>query len=67
MERQISMDEPYLTVKEVAALLRVSRQSIYIWIDEGRLQAVKIGKNVRVARRDLDSLIRPIVPAQEAR
>jgi excisionase family DNA binding protein len=37
------MDE-FLTVKEVAALLKLNQQTIRNWIDSGRLPAVRLGE-----------------------
>ncbi|WP_447984735.1 helix-turn-helix domain-containing protein [Nitrospira sp. Nam74] len=34
-----------LRVSEAAALLNVSRWTVYRWIEEGRLKATKIGKS----------------------
>ena len=46
----------YLTVDETAALLRVTRDSVYRLIHQGKLPAVRIGRMMRVDRRDLDCL-----------
>ncbi|HMZ57116.1 MAG TPA: helix-turn-helix domain-containing protein, partial [Nitrospira sp.] len=48
------MDQPLLRVKDVAQLLQVSKWTIYRWIDEGRLDATKIGTgSLRVFRRSV--------------
>ena len=48
------MDQPLLRVKD-AQLLQVSKWTIYRWIDEGRLDATKIGTgSLRVFRRSRD-------------
>lgn len=36
-----------LTAEEVAQLLRVNRSSVYRWVEQGLLPAVKIGRTVR--------------------
>ncbi len=54
------MGETYLTVKEVADRLRVTRQSVYNWINDGRLKAVKVGgKALRITERSVNDLIQP--------
>ena len=44
---------------EVAKILNVTRQSIYRWIREGKLQAVEIGDSLRIRQSDLDNFIKP--------
>lgn len=59
------MEETYLTVKEVAEKLRVTRQAIYNWITEGRLKAVKVGgKSVRIPASSIAALIQPLEPGE---
>ena len=48
-----------LNVSEVADLLRVSNQTVYNMIRDGRLKAVKIGRGWRFMRKDIESIIRP--------
>ncbi|MDP8960578.1 MAG: helix-turn-helix domain-containing protein [Actinomycetota bacterium] len=43
-----------LTVAEVAGLLRVSTMTVYRLIRTGELSAVRVGRNYRVRRNDLD-------------
>ncbi|MEW6245533.1 MAG: helix-turn-helix domain-containing protein [Nitrospirota bacterium] len=38
------MDKPLLRVKEAAEFLRVSRWTIYRWLEEGRLGGTKLGR-----------------------
>lgn len=38
----------FLTVAEVASLMRVSRMSVYRMIHAGELEAVRFGRNFRV-------------------
>ena len=52
------MEPPLLRVQEAAALLRVSKWTIYRWIEEGRLRATKIGRgSLRIFRVSLNGLI----------
>ena len=48
-----------LNVKETADLLRISVQSVYNMIKDGRLHAVKVGREWRFMRKDLESIINP--------
>ncbi len=47
-------DEPLLTVGEVAEIMRVSNMTVYRLIKAGQLGAIRVGKNYRIRRRDLD-------------
>lgn len=42
------------TVSEVAALLRVSRMTVYRLIRQGDLPAVRIGRGYRIPEDDVD-------------
>ena len=43
-----------MTIKEVADFLRISTISAYSWVRDGKLPAIRIGKEWRVRTRDLD-------------
>lgn len=47
----------FLTVAEVAAILRVSTMTVYRLIKAGNLPAVRIGKSYRVAEDDVDAYL----------
>jgi excisionase family DNA binding protein len=51
-----------LTVRETAALLRVSPITVRRYIASGRLAAVRVGRGVRVERMSLKQLVSPVVP-----
>lgn len=52
------MDKQLLRVGEAAQVLNVSRWTIYRWVDEGRLQATKIGKgSLRIFRESVNALV----------
>ena len=46
-----------LTIAEVAAYLKLSRRTAWRWCKSGRLRAVKVGHQWRVARSNLDNFI----------
>ncbi len=48
------INQELMTIKEVADFLRISTISAYSWVREGRLPAIRIGKEWRVRSRDLD-------------
>ena len=52
------MNKQLLRVNEAAAVLNVSRWTVYRWVEEGKLSATKIGKqSLRVMRNSVDKLI----------
>jgi len=50
------MNEKFLTLKEVAKKLRVSKRSIYRYIGIGKIKAVKVGY-WRISEKDLARFI----------
>jgi excisionase family DNA binding protein len=52
-----TVDEEFLTVAEIAALLRLNQQTVRNWIDQGSLPAVRVGRRVRVRQSDLNRLL----------
>jgi excisionase family DNA binding protein len=47
----------FLTVNEVADLMRVSSMTVYRLIKSGDLPAVRVGKSYRVREEDLDGYL----------
>jgi excisionase family DNA binding protein len=50
-------DETYLTVADVAALLKLNQQTVRNWIEQGSLPALRVGRRVRIKRSDLDQVL----------
>ena len=48
----------FLTVAEVAALMRVSKMSVYRLIHAGELEAVRFGRSFRVPDRAVHAYLR---------
>ncbi len=44
----------FLTVAEVAEMLRVSNMTVYRLINAGQLRAVRVGKSYRLTEDDVD-------------
>jgi excisionase family DNA binding protein len=49
--------DDFMTVAEVASVLKLNQQTVRNWIDQGKLPALHIGRRVRICRTDFDSLI----------
>jgi excisionase family DNA binding protein len=47
----------YVTVAEVAALLRVSNMTVYRLVQAGQLPAVRVGRSYRIREEDVDSYV----------
>ena len=50
-------EESFLTVAEVADLLRLNQQTVRNWIDAGSLPAIRVGRRVRIKRSDLNRIL----------
>ncbi len=54
----ISPDEEFLTVAEVATILKLNKQTVRNWIDAGALPAVRVGtRRVRIRRSDFEHFL----------
>ena len=50
-QNQVPMDE-FLTVAEVAEILKLNQQTVRNWIIDGSLPALRAGRRVRIRRQD---------------
>lgn len=50
-------EDSFLTVAEVADLLRLNQQTVRNWIDAGSLPAIRVGRRVRIKRSDLNRIL----------
>jgi excisionase family DNA binding protein len=50
------METSPLTVDEVAKILRVSRQTIYVLCREGKLPHFKVGTKLRFKKSDIEAI-----------
>jgi excisionase family DNA binding protein len=51
------IQDPFMTVAEVAGLLKLNQQTVRNWIDQGSLPAVRVGRRVRIRRSDLERVL----------
>ncbi len=66
------MDE-FLTVADVAEMLKLNQQTVRNWIDQGSMPALRVGRRVRIRREDFLAFVdngytggRPQRPAFDA-
>ena len=50
-------EESFLTVAEVAEMLKLNQQTVRNWIDQGSLPALRVGRRVRIRRSDLERVL----------
>src|ERR1700756_3364112 len=50
-------EEEFLTVAEVAEMLKLNQQTVRNWIDQGSLPALRVGRRVRIKRSDFDRVL----------
>ena len=51
-------DVKFLTIAEVAAMMRVSKMTVYRLVHNGELPAVRVGRSFRVTEGDVDEYLR---------
>ena len=51
-------DSRFLTVAEVAAMMRVSKMTVYRLVHGGELPAVRVGRSFRVVEKDVNEYLR---------
>jgi excisionase family DNA binding protein len=59
---KVSVDHPeheesFLTVADVAEMLKLNQQTVRNWIDQGSLPALRVGRRVRIKRSDLERVL----------
>ena len=53
-----TFDPKFLTIAEVAAIMRVSKMTVYRLVHGGELPAVRVGRSFRVQENDVDEYLR---------
>jgi excisionase family DNA binding protein len=49
----------WMTVAEVATYLRISRMSVWRWVNDGKLPAMRAGRSIRIDPKHVQELITP--------
>ena len=52
-----NLEDIFLTVAEVAEMLKLNQQTVRNWIDQGSLPALRVGRRVRIRSSDLERLL----------
>jgi excisionase family DNA binding protein len=53
----MSETEKFYTIEQVAEMLQVVYLTVYRWIQDDKLKAVKAGKQYRIRQSDLDKFL----------
>lgn len=48
---------PFMTIRDVTELLKVSKATVRTWTKNGELQAVKLERGLRIAKVDLERFV----------
>ncbi len=51
-------DSTFLTIAEVAAMMRVSKMTVYRLVHGGELPALRVGRSFRVLEEDVNEYLR---------
>jgi excisionase family DNA binding protein len=54
---QSDAPDSFLTVAEVAGILKLNQQTVRNWIDQGTLPALRVGRRVRIRRSDFERIL----------
>jgi excisionase family DNA binding protein len=54
---QADSSDSFLTVAEVAGILKLNQQTVRNWIDQGSLPALRVGRRVRIRRSDFERIL----------
>jgi excisionase family DNA binding protein len=55
---EIDAIEHLYTPDQLAALLQVTRRSVYVWIRDGRLAAVRAGNRLRIRNDAVEAFLK---------
>jgi putative molybdopterin biosynthesis protein len=56
----MNKENDFYLVEELAKKLRVSNMTIYRYIKAGKVQAYKIGKELRIAKEDFNNFLNKV-------
>ena len=51
------LSRPFMTTHDIAELLKVSEATVRTWIHESDLRAIRVGREFRVAAKDLEAFV----------
>jgi excisionase family DNA binding protein len=61
-EEGACMADKFYTVKELAATIKVTEQSVHNWIKAGKIVSIKFGRTRRIPAEEYERVVREGVP-----
>jgi excisionase family DNA binding protein len=52
-----AVQERYYTPQEIADMLKVTRITVYRWLDQGDLKGIRFQREYRISQTDLDDFL----------
>ena len=52
------MNQNYLTTKDIAEKLGFTTKAVTLWIKEGKLKALRFGKDYRITQEDFEEFLK---------
>ncbi len=50
-------DQEYYTPEEIARKFKVKKSTVYFWVREGKLEAIRLGSLIRISEESLQKFI----------
>ena len=54
----MDLSENFLTVQNIADLLKINPLTVYSYIQKGHLNAIKLGRHYRIQEKDFDRFLK---------
>ncbi len=56
LARAVTEEEEYLTVEQFAEIFQLHKNTVYIWISQGKIGHFKLGTGIRIPRSEVVKL-----------
>jgi len=50
--------KPFYTVKELSHILGVHEQTLYDWIEQGKIKSIRLGRLIRIRKEELHRILK---------
>jgi excisionase family DNA binding protein len=57
MQQEVRKVDEYYTVAELVAKFKVTKQAVHMWIKDGKLEAIRLGRAVRIPAKSVEQFI----------
>ena len=66
MTNSITLSDPLLTVRQLMAMLGISRKIAYDWLRDGSIEAVRFGGRISICKSEIEKFVANLPPAKRA-